>query len=274
MRFENLGTSAARNITVEYRWYEGRLERAEELASEIIQSKPDVVVTVGPQGAWAAKALIHTLPVVFAAISDPVGYGLVASLARPGGNKTGFSFDPSPQLATKGVELLREAYPSISRLAILANPDSKRYLEHAHQSARALMISVQDFPVRGEGDLSAAFDAIGAHRSDAIFVVPDPVTLVHHRRIVDFVAHMQRPALYMVRLFVDAGGLMSYGPSLRAQLRGAAGYVDRILKGARPGELPVEQPSEFELVINLKAARALGLTISPSLLLRADHVIE
>jgi putative tryptophan/tyrosine transport system substrate-binding protein len=190
---------------------------------------------------------------------------------------TGLAFDPTPEVAAKGVEVLREVTPKTSRIAVLWNPDVRgvhEYLEHAQSAARTFGIHAQGFPVRSEDDLKAAFDGMRSARSDALLVFPDPKTVLHHRTIVDLAARHPLPAAYLVRQFAEAGGLVSYGPNLGDQVRRTAVYVDKILKGAKGADLPIEQPTTFELVINLKTAKALGLTIPPSLLARADQVIE
>lgn len=274
----DLGYEPGRNIRIDYRWYErGGLERAKELASDIVRSKPDVVVTAGPPGALAAKAVVRSIPVVFIAAGDPVKAGLVATLGRPGGNMTGLSFDPAPEFVGKTIQLFREVIPKVSRLAILRNPEIReqgRHLEVIGAAARSLRIETIEFSVRRETDIDTTFEAIRNERSEALFIFPDPVTVTHHKRIVQRAIQERLPVASVVREFTDAGALMSYGPSLREHARRAAEYVDKILKGARPADLPVQQPTKLELVINLKSAKALGLTIPQSLLLQADQLIE
>ena len=273
-----LGYEPGRNVSIEYRWYEGGgLERAKQLASEIMQSKPDVIVTAGHPGALAAKELAGQIPVVFVGVADPVRLRLVGSLGRPGGTMTGLAFDPAPEFVGKGMQLFRAAWPKGSRLALLRNPDNpmiERYIEASRDAARTLNIEMIDVFVRREAEIDAAFDIIRTQRMEAVFVFPDPVTVTHHRRIVQRAIQQQLPVLALMREFADAGGLMSYGPSLREHARRAAQYVDKILRGAKPADLPVEQPVKFELVINLKAGSALGLAIPQSLRLQADQLLD
>jgi len=274
----NLGYEPGRNITIDYRWYEGGgLERAKELASDIMRSKPDIIVTAGPPGALAAKAVTSSIPVVFAGVLDPMKAGLVASLARPTGNMTGLAFVPAPEFIGKGMQLFREAWPKGSRVALLRNPDNPgvdRSLEVAREAARILKIEITEILVRRDSEIDIAFDAIRKGRSEALLIFADPVTVTHHKRIVQHAMHERLPVLSSLREFVDAGALMSYGPSLREHARRAAHYVDKILKGAKPADLPVEQPTKLELVINLKTANSLGLTIPQSLRVQADVLIE
>ena len=272
-----VGYVEGQNILVEYRWYEGRIDRARDLAAEFARQKVDVLVAVGPPGALAAKDVAGLVPVVFAAVTDPVRNGLVTSLGRPGGNMTGVALDPTPELSGKMVDLCKQLLPKLSRLAVLwhsSNPGTEQYLQEIYRVASTLKITVHSAPVSDAGKLEDAFAAIVAKRAEAIVVIPDVLTVMHHARIVQLVAQNRLPGVYEARQFVAAGGLLSYGPSLNDQVLRAAVYVDKILKGAKPADLPVEQPTKFELVINLKTAKALGLTIPQSLLLRADEVIH
>jgi putative ABC transport system substrate-binding protein len=272
-----LGYHDGRNIIIEYRWYEGRADRARDLARELVSLAPDLLVAVGPYGAVAAKEATASIPTVFALAADPVRTGLVASLSHPGGNRTGLAYDATPELAGKTVQLLRELVPRVHRVAILwnpASPDIEPFLREARRSAKTLGLSTVDAPIQQVGDFEAAFASMRQGRAEALVVIPDPVTVVHQRRLTELAAKHKLPAIYQFRQSVEAGGLLSYGPSAIALLRRAAYYVDKILKGAKPADIPVEQPTQFELVINLKTAKVLGLTIPPPLLLRADQVIE
>jgi putative ABC transport system substrate-binding protein len=239
----------------------------------------DVLVASSTVGALAAKQATSTLPIVFIGAADPVTSGLVTSLARPGGNVTGSS-NLAPELVGKCLEQLKQAVPGVSRVALLWQPGgqgegtNKDMLKGAEVAARALGVRLQFVEARGLEDFDRAFSEMTRARAGALTVLPSAMLFVERRRLVDLAAQSRLPAVYTWREFVDAGGLMSYGPNLADLFRRAATYVDKILKGAKPGELPVEQPTKFELVINLKAAKALGLTIPPSLLRRADQVIE
>ncbi len=264
---------------IEYRDAEGKLERLPDLAAELVALKVDVILAGGAPQALAAKQATRTLPIVFAAAADPVTSGLVTSLARPGGNVTGLS-SFSPELVGKRLEQLTQAVPGVSRVAVLWQPGGlgerteKDMLKEADVAARALGVRLQFVEARGPGDLDRAFSDMTRARAGALTVLTSLVFLGERRRLVDLAAKNRLPAVYPQREFVDAGGLMAYGANLADNYRRAATYVDKILKGTKPGDLPVEQPTKFELVINLKAAKVLGLTIPPSLLLRADEVIE
>jgi putative ABC transport system substrate-binding protein len=275
----DLGYVEGRNVVIEYRDTEGKPERLPALAAELVALKVDVIVAVGNRLALAAKQATRTLPIVFAAVSDPVASGLVTSLARPGGNVTGASI-LSPELVGKRLELLTQAVPGVSRVAVLWLPGAlgertdKDMLKEADVAARALGVRLEVIEARGPADIDRAFSDMTRVRAGALTVLPSNMFLNERRRLVDLAAKHRLPAVYTVREYVDGGGLMSYGANVADLYRRAATYVDRILKGAKPGDLPVEQPTKFELVINLKTAKALGLTIPPSLLLRADQVIE
>jgi ABC-type uncharacterized transport system substrate-binding protein len=276
----DLGYVEGRNVVIEYRDAEGKPERLPALAAELVALKVDVIVAAGSnQLALAAKQATRTLPIVFAAVSDPVAIGLVTSLARPGGNVTGASI-LAPELVGKRLELLTQAVPGISRVAVLWLPGAlgerteKDMLKEADVAARALGVRLQFVEARVPADLDRAFSDMTRARAGALIVLPSHMFLREHRRLVDLAAKHRLPAVYTVKEYVDAGGLMGYGPNLADVFRRAAIYVDKILKGAKPADLPVEQPTKFDLVINLKTAKALGLTIPPALLGRADEVVQ
>jgi putative ABC transport system substrate-binding protein len=265
------------NLVFVFRYSEGRPERYSRLAAELVALKPDLIATgLGEPAIRAVKEATATIPIVMAVASDPVGSGLVASLARPGGNVTGLSI-LAPAVGGKRLQLLREAVPKVSRVAVLWNaayPSKEHELKETEAAARTLGIILEPVEVRGPDDFDKAFAAIRRARPDAAIVFSEPLTLTHWRRIVDFVTNNRLPMISEMKEFAEKGALMTYGASLPDLFRRAAGYIDRILKGAKPDDLPVEQPTKFELVINLKTAKALGLTIPPSLLLRADEVIQ
>ncbi len=272
----DLGWVEGQNILIEYRWAEGKAERLPDLAAELVRLKVDLIVAASTPGAQAAKHATREIPIVFAMVSDPVASGLVASLARPGGNVTGWS-NMLPEMSGKLLELLKETLPGASRIAILwspANPGKTLEFKEMRVAARVLGVTLQSLEVPAPKDLEAAFSAMTRGRPDALITFVDSVTLPHRQRIVEFAAKSRLPAIYQVREYVDAGGLMSYGLSVERQMRRAAFYVDRILRGTKPADLPVEQPTKFELVINLKTAKTLGLTIPQSVLIRADEVIQ
>jgi putative ABC transport system substrate-binding protein len=272
-----LGYVEGRNVVFERRFAEGRQERLPALAAELVQLKVDVIVTGSNPAIAAVKQVTATIPVVMAVSRDPVGAGFIASLARPGGNITGLANDATPEIIGKNLELLKEAAPRVSRVAFLWNPvppgagTTKNAVESA---ARRLGLTLQSVEVRGPNEFESAFAAMVRERANGVVVATDPVLVGPRSRVVDLAARSRLPAVYGLREFAEAGGLMSYGPNIADQFRRAAIYVDKVLKGAKPADLPVEQPTKFELVINLKTAKALGLTIPPSLLLRADQVIE
>ena len=271
-----LGYVEGRNILIEYRWAEGKNERLPALIAELIALKVDVIVTAGTPAALAVKKATTSIPLVMAAVGDPIGVGLVASLARPGGNVTGLSAI-APELEGKRLELLREVVPKLSHIAVLWNPDNPLQagsLKETRAAAQVLGIKVQLLGVRTAEDFPAAFAAILKERPGALLVLADRIFLHNRARIVDFEAKRRLPGMYPYRELVEAGGLMSFGPSYAGMHRRAAYYVDKILKGAKPADLPVEQPTKFDLMINLKAAKALGLTIPQSVLARADEVIQ
>ena len=273
-RLRELGWIEGRTIKIEYRWAEGRGERYAEIAAEFVRLKVDVIVTTGPAAPQAKKAT-SVIPIVLALSGDPVGAGLVASLARLGGNITGLSTQ-WPDAAGKRLELLREVVPSFRRLAIMVNvgfPDAVLEASEAKAVARSLGLEVATLEIRRAEDIVPAFESLG-DRADALYVTADALLNANRIRINTLALGARLPTMHAFRESVEAGGLMSYGPNLASMFRRAAEYVDKILRGAKPGDLPVEQPTKFDLVINLTTAKALGLTVPPSLLARADEVIE
>jgi putative ABC transport system substrate-binding protein len=275
-----LGYVEGRNLLVEYRDAEGKTERFPALAAELVALKCDVIVTTGGTlAAQAAKQATTTLPIVFASVGDAVAEGLVTSLARPGGNVTGLTV-AATELVSKELEVIKQAVPGVNRVAFLLKPDAmpdsakKERLKAADVAARALGVRLHIVETRGAEDFDRAFSDMTRAHVDALTVPATQVFNLERRRLVNLAAKHRLPAVYPNRDFVDAGGLMSYGPNLADMARRAATYVDKILKGAKPADLPVEQPTKFELVINLKTAKALGLTIPPSVLARADEVIQ
>ncbi len=275
----DLGYVEGRNVVIEYRNAEGKFERLPALAAELVALKVDVIVVGGTPQALAVKQATRTLPIVFPVAVDPVASGLVTSLARPGGNVTGLSA-LLPELVGKCLEQLTQAVPGVSRVAALWQPGAlgertdKDMLKEAEVAARALGVRVQFIEARGPADFDRAFSDMTRARAGALTVLGSAMFNSERRRLVDLAAKNRLPAVYPQREFVDAGGLMSYGPNIADLFRRATTYVDKILKGAKPADLPVEQPTKFELLINLKTAKALGLTIPQSLLLRADEVIQ
>jgi putative ABC transport system substrate-binding protein len=270
-QMKNLGYIEGKNIAAEYRFAEGAPEQLRNLTAEVVRSNVDVIVAPG-SGARAAKNVTNTIPIVLT-YGDPVGQGLVASLARPGGNVTGLSGFAS-ELGGKQLELLKEAFPRISRVAVLWWQQNELVLGELKAAARPLQVTLQTLEVRVVNDFEPAFSAIKDDRAQALLVIRNPLTVTHRGRIVDFAAKNRLPAMYGDREFVDVGGLMSYGVDIADLWGRAAFYVDKILKGAKPADLPVEQPKKFELFINLNTAKQLGLTIPPNVLARADKVIK
>jgi putative ABC transport system substrate-binding protein len=270
-----LGYVEGQSILIESRFADGKPERVPDLVRELLALAPDVVVAAGPQSLRTFKQATTSVPIVMAIISDPVEEGLVASLARPGGNLTGLAFE-NQALTTKRLEMLKEALPRVSRVAVLWDPTvgGASGYKQAETAARALQLRLQVLAVHGPADLESAFNPATTGRAEALLVLASPFFNGNRQTVVESAARRRLPATYESRDFVEIGGLMSYGPSFPDMYRRAATYVDKILKGAKPVDLPVQQATKFELVINLKTAKALGLTIPPSLLQRADQVIE
>jgi len=271
------GLIEERDIIIEYRFAQGKVDRLVELAVELVQARVDVIVTSTDTLGVAVKQVTSTIPIVMVAAGDPVASGLAASLARPGGNVTGLSIS-APDLAGKRLQLLRDAVPRLSRVAILwygDSPAKAREVEETKAAAQSLRMGVHSLPLRGsEPPLSNAFAAMRSNRVQAAFILGDAYTYRYREEMAARAVADRLPTMWEIKIFLDKGGLMSYGPDLVDNYRRAATHVERILKGVKPGDLPVEQPTTFELVINLKTAKALGLTIPPSLLARADQVIE
>ena len=272
-----LGWVEGQNIVIDYRYAEGQVDRLPDLAAELGRLKVDLIVSEGTQGVTAARNATETIPIVMITVRDPVGTGLIASLARPGGNVTGMSGSAGLEIVAKQLELLKETVPKTRRVAILSNPANAYHqlaIRELNVAARSLGVQLQLLEARGPNEFDGAFAAMAQERVGALLVVADSLFLLHRTRLADLAARSRLPAAYGSTEKVEAGGLMSYGPSLRDFYRRAAAYVDKILKGAKPADLPVEQPTKFELVINLRSAKALGLTIPQSLLQRADEVIQ
>ncbi len=271
------GYIRGQNVGIECRWTEGRDERAPALAAEVVSLRPDLIVAVNTAQVRAVKQATSAIPIVMVGVLNPVGRGLVASLARPGGNVTGLTDDTGDEIAGKCLQLLKEAVPKVSRVAVLAyphDPPETTFRTEPRAAAQALNVTLQFYNVRDPEKLDGAFTAMTQARAEALLVLPHPFMLTHRRRIVDLAAKSRLPAMYPFREIVQTGGFLSYGVNLPDIRRRLASYVDKILKGAKPGDLPVEQPTKFDLLINLKTAKALGLTITPSMLMRADEVIE
>jgi len=275
----DLGYVEGRNLIIEYRFAQGSLDRFPVLAAELVALKVQVIVAPPTPAAEAAKQATKTIPIVFAGAGDPVTSGLVTSLARPGGNVTGLS-SLSPELVGKGLEQLKHALPEVRRLAVLWHPGGqgerlqRDMLKEAEVAARALGMRLQIVEARGKADFDRAFHEIATGRADAVTVLPSNMFNNERSRLADLAIENRLPAVFQFREYVDAGGLMAYGASLTDLNRRAAIYVDKILRGTKPGDLPVEQPTKFELVINVKTAKTLGLTIPRSVLLRADELIQ
>jgi putative tryptophan/tyrosine transport system substrate-binding protein len=273
-RLRELGWIEGQTIAIEYRWTEGHPERAAEIAAEFVRRKVDLIVTYG-FAVPALKQATAVIPIVFAIALDPVDGGLVASLARPGGNVTGLSLQDI-DLAGKRLELLREIVPSLRRLAILTNissPQAAPETREVYAAARKLGLEIAPLEIRRAEDIGPAFEGLKA-QADALYVVADPIFTVNRNQIITLALGARLPATFNARAYVQGGGLMSYGPDFSDQFRRSAELVDKILHGAKPGDIPVEQPTKFELAINLKTAKALGIKIPPTLLARADEVIE
>jgi len=271
-----LGYQEGRNIVVEYRWAEGKYERFPSLIAELIAAKVDVIVTAGTPAAMAVKKATTAVPLVMVAVGDPVGVGLVSSLARPGGNLTGLS-SIAPDLEGKRLELLREVVPKLAHVGVFFNPANLFHtvsMPNVRRAAEVLGIKLLPLPVRVSQDLGGAFATILKEKPDTLMVLADRVYLHERKRMMDFALQNRLPNVNAHKEMVVAGGLMSYGPSYEDMHRRAADYVDKILKGAKPGDLPIQQPTKFDLKLNLKTAKALGIEIPPKLLFTADEVIE
>jgi len=274
-RLRQLGWIEGHNLAIEYRWAEGRNERFAEIAPEFVRLKVDLIVTLGTVAVLAAKQATSVIPIVFAGASDPIGSGLVASLAQPGGNVTGLS-GQVVDTASKRLELLREVLPGLRRLAILANvanPGIVADMREVQATARMVGLEATTFEIRHAEEIAPVFEAL-KDRVDALYVAPDPLLNTNRIRINTLALGARLPTMHGLREYVESGGLMSYGPSIVDQYRRAAELVDKILRGAKPGDIPIEQPTKFDLVINLTTAKALGLTIPEAFLLRANEVIE
>ena len=272
-----LGYVEGKTFVLETRYGEARAERLPELARELVGLKMDVIVASSDSAIAAVAQQTQTIPIVMAISTDPVGARLVASLARPGGNVTGFS-TMSPELSGKRLELLREAVPGLSRVAFIWNPEiagNRLELNEAEAAARSLRLQLQLVEVRRSADINPAFSAVTKGRAEALILAwPNPALFSNRHQLQSFAQSNRLPSMYGTRDFVDAGGLMSYGPNTADNFRRAAVYVDKILKGTKPADLPVEQPTRFELVINMKTAKALGITFPQTILIRADHLIQ
>ena len=271
-----LGYIEPSNISVEYRWAEGNFDQLPKLAADLVQSKVDVIVTSGDAAIRAARKSTAIIPIVVGVAGDLVALGYVASHARPGGNITGL-IDMSPDLSTKRLELLKEIFPKLARLRILwnaANPVMGMNFKETERMARALSLKSESLEVRNSNDFEGALTGPAGGQSEVLIVFQDSLVIAHRKRIIDFAAKHRLPGIYFDSTWVDSGGLMSYGPNYPDLFRRAAGYVDKILKRRKPADLPVEQPTKFELVINLKTAKQLGLSIPPNVLVRADRVIR
>jgi putative ABC transport system substrate-binding protein len=272
----DLGWVEGKNISIEYRYAEGRHDRLADLASDLVRLKVDIIVTAVTADALAAKHATRDIPIVMASAGDPVATGLVENLARPGGNITGLS-QIAPELAGKRLDLLKEIVPGLSRVAVLWNPQdgsSTVSWREIQLPARQLGVQLHSLEVRSSDDFDKAFEEATSARAGAIAIMPDPVFVTNLKRIADLAAKNRLPSIFHLREFADAGGLAAYGTDRPDMFRRAATYVDKILKGAKPGDLPIEQPTKFELVVNLKTAKALGIEIPASILARADEVIE
>jgi putative ABC transport system substrate-binding protein len=271
-----LGYVEGQNLVMEHRGAAGQYERLPDLAAELVRLKVDVLLVVSTPATLAAKQATTTIPIVMMGVGDPVGSGLVASLARPGGNVTGLA-SLTPDLVGKQLEFLKQVLPTVSRVAVLwnpTNPNHARIVRAADVAAQALGVQLHRVEARGPDAFDRAFAAMTSAHAGALLVLGDSMVFQHRRRFAELAATSRLPTMHNIRAYVEAGGLMAYGPNTPDIRRRAATYVDKILKGAKPGDLPIEQPTKFELVINLKTAQALGLTIPPTLLFQADEVIR
>jgi putative tryptophan/tyrosine transport system substrate-binding protein len=275
-RFRELGWMDGKNIATEYRYADGNRDRLPDLAAELVRLGVDVIITIGPADTRAAKQATAKIPIVMAADSDPVETGFVATLARPGGNITGLS-TLSPEMSGKQLELLQEIVPTISSVSVLGNstePGNAAVIKGMRPAASATSLQLQVLDVRRASDIETAFSAIKKNRADSLIVLRNFVVSAQRKKVLDFALKSRLPSMFVMNEWVTAGGLMFYGPDLVDLARRAANYVDKILKGAKPADLPVEQPTKFELVMNLKTAKQIGLTIPPHVLARADRVIR
>ena len=271
-----LGYVEGKNIVIEWRWAEGKSDRLPDLAAELVRLKVEFIVTAGPAATPVAKEATSTIPIVMGVDNDPIGNGFVASLARPGGNITGLS-SLAPEISGKQLELLKESVPRLSRVAVLENsttPGSAQALKEIELAAGALKVQVQYLDVLATKDIETAFRAASKGRADAVLVLNSPVAISYRKQLADLAVKRRLAAIYYSIEYVEDGGLMTYGVNVTDLFRRAATYVDKILKGAKPADLPVEQPVKFEFIINLKAAKQIGLTIPPNVLARADKVIR
>ena len=276
-KLRELGWIDGKNLIIEYRWAEGKVERLPELAAELVRQNVDLIVAPAGSAVLAAKNATTSIPIVMIFPSDPVEMGLVASLRRPGGNITGTTFTPGPEIFGKQLQLLHEAIPHAARVAILRNPADSTFalqVKEWEAAARILRLRLQYVDARGPEDYDSAFAAMARERAEALLVGGSSTFLVHQGRLAELALKGRLPTMYSYRESVEAGGLMAYAVNMSDFVGRAAVYVDRILKGAKPADLPIEQPTKFELVINLKTAKALGLTIPQSVLARADEVIQ
>lgn len=271
------GWVEGQNIVVEYRFAEGRFDRLANLAAELVRRKVDIIIATTTPAATAARKATATIPIVMVSVGDPVGIGLITSLARPGGNVTGQAFSAGSEIFGKQLELLKEIVPKVRRVAILSNPGNPSQalaIKDVKAAAQSLGVELQLLEAQGPDSFGGAFAAMITERVGALLVLSDPMFGLHAARLADLTTINQLPSMHGVRQMVEPGGLMYYGPNIPDLFRSAATYVDKILKGAKPPDLPVEQPTKYELVINLKTAKTLGLTIPQSLLLRADELIQ
>jgi putative ABC transport system substrate-binding protein len=271
-----LGYVEGKNVRFEHRYAEGRNQRFRELAEDLVALKVDLILTWGTEPALAAKRATQTTPIVMGAIGDPIAPGVVSNLARPGGNITGLS-SLAAELEVKRLELLKEVVPNLTHVAVISNPTNRytrRALDHARHAAETLKVSLTIHEASDAGTLDGVLDSLTRDRPHGLLVLADPFIVGQRRRIAQFALKARLPSVYTYREHVEAGGLIAYTPSYHDLFRRAAGYVDKILKGAKPGDLPIEQPTKFELIVNLKTAKVLGLTVPPSVLARANETIE
>ena len=272
----DLGYVEGKNLFIDYRWAEGKAELLQEQAAQVVNLKPDVIVAAAPQAVFALKALTTTIPIVFVGVGDPVAFGVVASLASPGGNITGVA-NMTPELSGKRLELLKESVPKITSVAVIWNATSQghpKILKVIEQAAPALKLKVHLLAVRSPDDFDGAFQAATKSRAEALMPLGDPLIASQRKKVIGYATSNRLPTIFAASEGVEAGGLMSYAPDMAHQYRRAALYVDKIVKGAKPAELPVEQPTKIEFLVNIKTAKQIGLTIPPNVLARADKVIK